>query len=201
MFMADSKTTEAALDLVKSLQAANKAIADTAATTQERNLAFVQTVLESGIEVLKSNAEGTRSLIQELASQTQNQQPERLQTLIDGALAAQERNNQFAQKVFESAIEALKSQVGITRTLMDELGQQGQQQQSAFQTLAHQSVDAYMSLLRAPFSYYQQALDATEVATRQSIERFQAATRQGLDYVQGLTRQAQQAATAKKSEQ
>ncbi len=188
--MTDSKANEAALDLIKSLQAANKAIADTAASTQERNLAFVQTVLESGIEVLKNNAEGTRSLIQELASQTNNQQPERLQALIDNALAQQERNNQFAQKVFESAIEALKNQVGITRTLMEELGQQGQQQQNAFQALAQQSVDAYMSFWRAPFNYYQQALDATEVATRQSIERFQTATRQGLDYMQALTQQA-----------
>jgi hypothetical protein len=197
MIMADSKANEAALDLIKSLQAANKAIVDTAATTQERNLAFVQTMLESGIEVLKQNAEGTRSLIQELASQTRDPQPERLQALVDHALAAQERNNQFAEQVFASAIVTLKSQVGITRPLMDELGQQGQQQQHAFQTLAHQSVDAYMSLLRAPFGYYQQALDAAEVATRQSLERFQTATRQGLEYVQGLTQQARAAATAK----
>jgi polyhydroxyalkanoate synthesis regulator phasin len=196
--MTTSNANEAALDLIKSLQAANKAVADTAATTQERNLAFVQTVLESGIEVLKSNADGARSLIQELASQTNSQQTsERLQTLIDSTLAAQERNNQFAQQVFESAIEALKSQVGITRTLMEELGQQGQQQQNAFQVLAQQSVDAYMSLWRAPFTYYQQALDAAEVATRQSIERFQTATRQGLDYMQALTQQAR--ATAKNS--
>lgn len=193
--MTHSKANEATLDLIKSLQAANKAIADTAATTQERNLAFVQTVLESGIEVLKSNAEGARSLIQELASQTNSQQPaERIQALIDSTLAAQERNNRFAQQVFESAIEALKSQVGITRTLMEELGQQGQQQQNAFQMLAQQSVDAYMSLWRAPFTYYQQALDAAEVATRQSIERFQTATRQGMDYMQGLTQQAKAAA-------
>lgn len=193
--MTDSKTNEAALDLIKSLQAANKAIADTAATTQERNLAFVQTVLESGIEVLKNNAEVTRSLIQELASQTSSQPPERLQALIDSTLSAQERNNQFAQKVFESAIEALKNQIGITRTLMEELGQQGQQQQHALQVLAQQSVDVYMSFWRAPFNYYQQALDAAEVATRQSIERFQTATRQGLDYIQGLTQQARSTTT------
>ena len=196
--MTTSKANKAALDLIKSLQAANKAIADTAATTQERNLAFVQTVLESGSEVLKSNADGARSLIDELASQINSQQPaERLQSLIDSTLAAQERNNHFAQQVFESALEALKSQVGITRTLMEELGQHGQQQQNAFQVLAQQSVDAYMSLWRAPFTYYQQALDAAEVATRQSIERFQTATRQGLDYMQGLTQQAR--ATAKNS--
>jgi hypothetical protein len=195
--MTDKKASEAAIDLVKSLQAANKAIADTATATQERNLAFVQTILESGVEVLKNNAESTRGLIQELAGQTSGQQPERLQALIDGALEAQERSNHFAQNVFESAIEALKSQVGITRALMEELGQQGQQQQSAFQTLAHQSVDAYMSLLGAPFNYYQQALDAAEAATRQSIERFQTATRQGLDYMQSLTRQAR--ATVKPS--
>ena len=193
--MTDNKTNEAALNLIKSLQEANKAIADTTATTQERNLAFVQTILENGIEVLKSHAEQSRSLMQELAEAAQAQkQPEALQTLVESAMAAQERNNRFAQSVFESGIEALKSQVGITRTLMQELGQQGQKQQDAFQALAQQSVEAYMSFFRSPFSFYQQALDAAEVATRQSIARFQASSRQGLEYMQGLTKQAQQTA-------
>ncbi|HEY7127680.1 MAG TPA: hypothetical protein VH540_27375 [Ktedonobacterales bacterium] len=191
--MAEQKSNEAALNLVKSLQEANKAIAETATATQEKNLAFVQALLEQGIEVLKSNAESTRALMQELLAQAKAQKaPESFQTVVENALATQERNTKYAQSVFEQGIEALRSQVGITRTLMQELGTQSQKQQEAFQALAHQSVDAYMNMVRAPFSYYQQALDAAEVATRQSIDRFQAATRQGLEFMQGVTKQAQQ---------
>jgi polyhydroxyalkanoate synthesis regulator phasin len=194
--MTEQKTNEAALNLVKSLQEANKAIAETATASQEKNMAFVQSLLESGMEVLKSNAESTRALLQELVAQAKAQKgQEALQTAIDSALVAQERNTRYAQSVFEQGIEALKSQVGITRTLMQELGTQAQKQQDAFQALTQQSVEAYMSLFRAPFSYYQQALDAAEVATRQSIDRFQAATRQGIEFMQGVTKQAQQAAS------
>jgi hypothetical protein len=153
----------------------------------------VQALLEQGIEVLKSNAESTRAVMQELLAQAKAQKaPESFQTVVENALATQERNTKYAQSVFEQGIEALRSQVGITRTLMQELGTQSQKQQEAFQALAHQSVDAYMNMVRAPFSYYQQALDAAEVATRQSIDRFQAATRQGLEFMQGVTKQAQQ---------
>ncbi len=192
--MAEQKSNEAALNLVKSLQEANKAIAETAAASQEKNMAFVQSLLESGMEVLKSNAESTRALLQELSTKAKEQKgQEAWQATIDSALATQERNTKYAQSVFEQGIEALKSQVGITRTLMQELGTQAQKQQEAFQALAQQSVEAYMSMFRAPFSYYQQALDAAEVATRQSIDRFQAATRQGLEFMQAVTKQAQQA--------
>ncbi len=193
--MTEQKNNEAALNLVKSLQEANKAIAETATASQEKNLAFVQAILENGIEVLKSNTEGTRALLQELSAKAREQKgQEAWQATIDSALATQERNTKYAQSVFEQGIEALRSQVGITRTLMQELGAQSQKQQEAFQALAHQSVDAYMSMFRTPFSYYQQALDAAEVATRQSIDRFQAATRQGLEFMQGMTKQAQQQA-------
>ena len=67
--MPDSKANEAARNLIKSVQETNKAIADTTITTQERNLAFAQSVLENGIEVLKSHAESTRTLMQELVEQ------------------------------------------------------------------------------------------------------------------------------------
>ena len=67
--MTDTKTNAVAKNLIKSVQETNKAIADTAVTTQERNLAFAQSVLENGIEVLRSHAESARTLMQELVEQ------------------------------------------------------------------------------------------------------------------------------------
>src|SRR5205823_3442321 len=83
--MTDTQANEAARNLMKSVQETNKAIADTAITTQERNLAFAQSVLENGIEVLKSHAESTRTLMQELVEQARRQKvgPESLQVLVD----------------------------------------------------------------------------------------------------------------------
>src|SRR5207248_2024346 len=136
--MTDTKANETTRDLIKSVQETNKAIADTAVATQERNLAFAQSVLENGIEVLKSHAESTRTLMQELVEQARKQQvgPETLQALMDSAIAAQERNTRLAQSILENGIEVLKSQVNVTHSLIQELGQQFQKQQDAFQALA-----------------------------------------------------------------
>ena len=80
--MTDTITNTATTNLITSVQETNKAIADTAVTTQERNLAFAQSVLENGIEVLKSQVNVARSLVQELGQQFQ-QQPELLETVRD----------------------------------------------------------------------------------------------------------------------
>src|SRR6266567_273851 len=118
--MTDTKVNNAARNLIKSVQETNKAIADTTITTQERNLAFAQSVLENGIEVLKSHAESTRTLMQELVEQARKQRvgPESFQVLMDNAVAAQERNTKFAQSVFDNGIELLKSQIDVTHSLL-----------------------------------------------------------------------------------
>src|SRR5215469_11571257 len=135
--MTDTKASEATRKLMSSVQETSKAIADTAVAAQERNLAFAQNVLENSIEVLKSHAEGTRTLVQELVEQAKKQEvgPEALQAVVDSAIAAQERNTKLAQSILEDGIEVLKSQVGVTRSLTHELGQQYQKQQDAFQAL------------------------------------------------------------------
>ena len=133
--MPDSKANEAARNLIKSVQETNKAIADTTITTQERNLAFAQNVLENGIEVLKS-------------------------------------------------------QVSVTHSLMQELGQQFQKQQDAFQALAQGSMDAYRDFIFAPLSFWQKALGAAESATLEGLKNFQKATEQGLETIQKTAHQA-----------
>src|SRR5947207_16030044 len=97
--MTDTKANNATRNLIKSVQETNKPIADTAITTQERNLAFAQSVLENGIEVLKSHAESTRTLMQELVEQARKAQigQEAAQTVVESTLAAQERHTKVAQ--------------------------------------------------------------------------------------------------------
>ena len=190
--MTDTKASEATKKLISSVQETSKAIADTVVASQERNLAFAQSVLENSIEVLRSHAESSRTLIQELVEQTKKQQvgPEGLQSVVDSALAAQERNTKLAQGILEDGIDVLKSQVDVTHSFMQELGQQYQKQQEAFQALAQESMETYRDFLFAPLTFFQKAVDAAEVATREGMKNFQQMSQQGMEQFQKATRQA-----------
>src|ERR1700674_5529098 len=85
--MTDTITSAATTNLIKSVQETNKAIADSAVTTQERNLAYAQSVLENGIEVLRSHAESAPTLIQQLGGRRRQQHggPDALQFLHERA--------------------------------------------------------------------------------------------------------------------
>src|SRR6266700_2801618 len=159
--MTDTKASEATKKLIGSVQETSKAIADTVVASQERNLAFAQSVLENSIEVLRSHAESSRTLIQELVEQAKKQQvtPEGLQAVVDSAIAAQERNAKLAQGILENGIEVLKSQVGVTHSLMQELGQQYQKQQEAFQEMSQQGMEQFQKATL-------QAASATEKTAR-----------------------------------
>src|SRR6266699_5034403 len=190
--MTDTKASEATRKLMSSVQETSKAIADTTVAAQERNLAFAQSVLENSIEVLKSHAESTRTLMQEWVEQAKKQQvgPEGLLAVVDSAIAAQERNTKLAQGIIENGIEVLKSQVGVTQSLMQELGQQYQKQQDAFQALSQQSMEAYRDFLFAPLTFFQKAMYAAKVATREGMKNFQQMSQQGMEQFQKATRQA-----------
>jgi len=186
------KTNEAAKNLAKLAQEGSKALTDTAITAQERNLAFAQSVLENGIEVLKSHAESTRTIMQELVEQAKKQQvgPEGLQALMDNAVAAQERNTRFAQSVFENGIELIKSQVDLTQSVLQDLEQQAQKRQAAFQALAQESLEAYREFLFAPLAFCQKTLDTAGSVTQEGLKNFQNATLQGMETMQKTTQQA-----------
>jgi hypothetical protein len=189
--MTDTKASEATKKLIGSVQETSKALADTVVAAQERNLAFSQSVLENSIEVLRSHAESSRTLIQELGEQAKKQQvgPEGLQAVVDSAIAAQERTTKLAQGILENGIEVLKSQVDVTHSLMQELGQQYQKQQEAFQALAQESMEAYRDFLFAPLTFFQKAMDAAEATTREGMKNFQQMTQQGMEQFQKTTQQ------------
>jgi predicted nucleic acid-binding protein len=190
--MSDTKAYDATRSLVKSVQDTNKAIAEAVVTSQERNLAFAQSVLENSIEVLKSHAESTRGLMHELADQAREQQfgPESFQTVVDSALAAQERNTRLAQNILENGIEVLKSQSSLTHSMMQEVGQQFQKQQEAYQALAQESIEAYRDFVFAPFTFWQKAMSTTEAATVEGLNNFQKAAEEGLENFQKASKQA-----------
>ena len=189
--MNSDRTSETAKNLVKIAQESSKALTGTAITVQEHNLAFAQNVLENGIEVLRGHAESTRTLMQELVEQTRKQQvgPEGLQVLMDSAVAAQERNTRFAQSVLENGIELLKSQIGVTRSLLQEMEQQVQKSQDTFQALAEESMEAYKDFFFAPMAFWQKALDTAGSVSQEGWKNFQSFTLQGMETMQKTTQQ------------
>jgi hypothetical protein len=190
--MTDTKANEATRNLIKSVQDTNKAIADSTVSSQERTLAFAQSVLENGIEVLRSHAESVRTMMQELVDQAKKQKlgSEGLQTLVDNAIAAQERNVRLAQSILENGAGVLKDQADATRDLMQELSQQFQKQQEAFLKMAQESIEAYRSFVLAPLNFWQKALSSVESATMDGLKNFQKVTEQGLEDMQKATHQA-----------
>lgn len=190
--MNNNRTNETAKNLVKIAQQSSKALTDAAITVQEHNLAFAQNVLENGVKVLKSHVEGAHTLMQELAEQAKKQQvgPEEMQILLDSAVAAQERNTRFAQSVFENGIELLKSQINVTRSLLQEMEHQAQKSQAPFQALAQESMEVYKDFFFAPLAFWQRALDTTGSATQEGWKNFQGFTQQGMETMQKTTQQA-----------
>jgi Phasin protein len=172
--MAENTVNEATRNLIQSLRESNQAIVDSAVGAQERNAKFAQSVFENGIEVLKSHVESTRSLMQEVGPKQQ----EVFQKVVDSAVAAQERNIQFAQGVFENGIEVLKSHAESTRSLTHTLLEQVQVQREAFRTLSQESVEAYGKFFTSPTSYLERALEFTETVTRQGVESYQKVAQQ-----------------------
>lgn len=188
-----NKVEEATWSLNKSVGETNQAIADNVVSAQERNMKFAQSVFENGVELLKSHAEHTRSLMEEFVGEPEKSQAF-FQTMANGAIAAQERNVKFAQSYLQNGTEVLKSHGESTRALMQTLGEQSQKQQEAFQALAREAWDAYMGFFSSPFSYYEQTLETAESIAWQGVETAQKIARQGIEAAQKVNHREKQTA-------
>ncbi len=188
------RLNEAAWNLSNAAREANQAIANSAVAAQDRNMKFAQSTFENGVEVLKSHAESTRALMDELVQEPSKDRAI-FQSVADSAVAAQERNVRFAQSLVQNGTEVLKSHAEDTRALMQTLAEQTQKQQEAFQLLVRESMDAYLDYFYAPFSYYEQTLETAGSIARQGVETAQKIARQGMEAVQKATRQTVQSAT------
>jgi hypothetical protein len=187
--MSKNNVQEATQNLTTAVQEANQAIVTSAVEAQELNLKYAQSTLENEIEVLKSYAEDTRHLIQELVEQSKPQQ-EVFQTVVNTTLAAQERNLKLVQSVLENGTEVLKAHAESTRELLQTLSEQSRKQQEAFQTVARGSFNTFVDFLTAPISYFQQTFESAGSAAWQKGETEPHVTHDGV-VAQKATRQAQ----------
>jgi vacuolar-type H+-ATPase subunit H len=81
--MTEKQTPEVPQKLLDSFQETTQLIAENIVAAQERNMKFVQSTFTSAVEVLRSNLDATRALMQDLEQQTRKQQ-EAFQKLTPG---------------------------------------------------------------------------------------------------------------------
>jgi hypothetical protein len=89
---------------------------------------------------------------------------EAYQALADRSVSAQELNAHLTQSFFNRVIENLGTQAESNRTLAGNLIEQQRKQQEASQTLARESVDAYMEFLGSVFAFPHQGTRVAEQA-------------------------------------
>jgi len=188
-----STVNDAAWTMTQAARETSHAVTESAVAAQKRNIAFAQGVLENSIELLKSHAEATRDLTHEPTGKTG---AAAFDTIVESAVAAQERNMQFAQSVVESATEVLKTNVEAGNALAQTLIEQSQKQQEVWQTLAQESLNASLNFFTAPLSYYQQATETARSITLRGMETAQRITRQSADAAQKAVHQGQKMAEA-----
>jgi hypothetical protein len=132
---------DAAKHMIESLREANQAVAESVIAAQERNVKFAQSIFTSGVEVLKSHAEGTQALLQELDQQTKKQQEAFLKL-----------EQELGQDVRQQLEQQMQKQQDNFRKLAQELQLQAQNQQEAFQKLIQASMEVSKNLLQTPRS-------------------------------------------------
>lgn len=86
-------------------------------------------------------------------------------TMLDAAIASQTRNVTFMQSIFDRGVDELKTQTDTARDVVESMTQNTQKQRATFDTLAHQSVDAYLDYLHNIVSFYARGLEAIRQAT------------------------------------
>jgi vacuolar-type H+-ATPase subunit H len=86
--MTEKQIPEVPQKLLDSFQETTQLIAENIVAAQERNMKFVQSTFTSAVEVLRSNLDATRALMQDLEQQTRKQQ-EAFQKLAPGGTESQ----------------------------------------------------------------------------------------------------------------
>jgi hypothetical protein len=84
------------------------------------------------------------------------------QALVESAVSVQERNMQFVQRLYSDWLATLQDHTHNHQALMQEMEQQGQKQQEAFQKLVQQSVTSYFDSLTAGLAFFAPTLRLTE---------------------------------------
>lgn len=160
--MTEKQFNEAAAEFAQTVRETYQTVVERSVAAQERGAKLAQTVIESGIEELRSESEAARDLFQSLSAQPGQPASFRdtYQTFVATVTAAQERSIKLAQSLVESGLDELKSQTETAQTIVQTLAQQSEKQASALQTIARESAQAYVSFAFAPFAIFQKSFDA-----------------------------------------
>ena len=84
------------------------------------------------------------------------------QAVVDHTVGMQERNVRFAQSIADSSIKELRHQAEANRAMTREVVERVENGREALQTLAEESIGAYMDFLYSPLSYYKEGLRVVE---------------------------------------
>jgi len=100
--------------------------------------------------------------INETTAQLLKSLQEANQAVVEGIVAAQERNVKVPQSILTNWIETLKKQGEHMRTLCQEVGHQSLEQQEALQKVTYEAVESYFNFLRASLPSYPPSLRLEE---------------------------------------
>lgn len=146
---------------------------------QQRNLAFVQSALENGIEILKSQAELMRAFMQTLGQplqKTQNTAGSTGQGWLDNYMNLLFAPLSFYQQGLQATAKAAPQGFGMLQPAAwwQQMGNQQQTQAAQAQNgFPAQSAEAVMSLMFAPLTLYQQMLQTMSQAFQKQVENWQ----------------------------
>jgi hypothetical protein len=79
--------------------------------------------------------------------------------MTDYVVQAQGLNTRFAQRAFETWIDASRRQTGLSQTMVQRLYGKAEDQSDAFQGLLNDWANAYAGFFFAPFGFYREGLE------------------------------------------
>jgi hypothetical protein len=92
----------------------------------------------------------------------------RTKTVVERGASAQEQNAQLTEVFVKKTINNLNAQAEENRQASQQLADQQQRQADAAQTLAQESVSAYMDFMDSMFSYWQGGIQTAERGARET---------------------------------
>jgi len=148
--MEEKPTNETILELIKSVQETNEAIAASFVAAQERNMRLAQSAYKHAMEALEGQAQSTRVLMEELGQHARKQQE------VFQKVTSQEVFQKAAQESMERYLNFLRSPL----------------------TYYQQALEAAETATRQGLENFQKASESFQKAAQQGFENFQRTTRQ-----------------------
>jgi hypothetical protein len=117
------------------------------------------------------------------------------QMLADRTVRVQERNLMLTQSFFQNWIEQVHNQAEGTRDAAQDLQEQSQRQQEAFETLSQEATNAYSEYLNSALAFYQEAISTASQVAQGNMQNAAQFTQQGMQAASQAGQQAVQAAS------